>query len=199
MAITNYDELVAAIGKWAWRSGVEGETDDATFVATIPDFITLTESRLNRELRIGHMLKSVPVEIVAGTGVLPDDYLEFRHFAETAYPSRSFLPGAAGGGRGFNIDGLAINVWPGSVGNLSLTYYAKIPALTPDNPTNWLLSKAPEVYLYGALLEAMPFTQDDQRAGTWHAFYDKAIDGLKVSDTMARYARSGYRLHGCTP
>lgn len=199
MALSNRSELIAAIGRWAWRAGVENETDDATFVAAIPDFITLLENRVNRELRVGEMLTTAPIVLTDGLGALPDDYLQYRRLSADTYPRWELNYGGQNEGRGFTISGSAITGWPITIGNLSMEYYAKIPALTEANPTNWLLTKAPEVYLYGSLLEAMPFTGDDQRAGTWHAYYDKAIGGLQSADVMARYAKAGRRSTGPTP
>jgi len=46
------------------------------------------------------------------------------------------------------------------------------------NETNWLLTLAPDVYLYGALLEAAPYTQNDNRIQVWGAGFSSALDSL---------------------
>jgi hypothetical protein len=75
-----------------------------------------------------------------------------------------------------------------------LTYYAKIPALTVSNTSNWLLVDSPDLYLYGSLLQAAPYLQDDQRITTWAALYTTAINDLKVSDERSRMATSALRM-----
>ena len=51
-------------------------------------------------------------------------------------------------------------------------------ALTDLAPTNWLLTKHPDVYLYGALLESAPYTKEDERINVWGAGLTTVIDGL---------------------
>jgi hypothetical protein len=75
-----------------------------------------------------------------------------------------------------------------------LTYYAKIPALTVSNTSNLLLVEAPDLYLYGSLLQEAPYLQDDQRITVWGALYDRAMSDLKVSDERSRMATSALRM-----
>jgi len=82
----------------------------------------------------------------------------------------------------------------GSAYTGELTYYAKIPALTVSNTSNWLLVDSPDLYLYGSLLQAAPYLQDDQRITTWAALYTTAINDLKVSDERSRMATSALRM-----
>lgn len=199
MALSNYSELVTAIGQYAWRADVDGVEDDAAFVAAVPNFIALCESRTNRTLRVGDMLDTATITITSGSGSLPADYLQHRHVAEAANPACDLEYGTRRNGRGFSISGGTIYVWPDSLGNVTMEYYAKIPALTSGAPTNWLMTKAPEVYLYGSLMEAGAFVANRDDVASWAALYQKAIDDLQNADVMARYAKAGVRLHGATP
>ncbi len=54
----------------------------------IPDFITLAENRLRRELRVRQMLKSVTTSTVSGdaTVEVPSDFLEIRDFVVMTNP-----------------------------------------------------------------------------------------------------------------
>ena len=67
MAISNYTELQTAVANWLDR-------DDLT--ARIPEFISLTEARFNRILRIRAMETEADQATVAGTRsyALPSDY-----------------------------------------------------------------------------------------------------------------------------
>jgi hypothetical protein len=55
-----------------------------------------------------------------------------------------------------------------------------------------LLTAAPDVYLYGALLQAAPYLKDDARISTWATLYTSAMEDLQVADD--RGATSGGAL-----
>lgn len=58
--------------------------------------------------------------------------------------------------------------------------YLELPLpLSINNQTNWFTNYAPQVLLYGALLEAIPFLKNDERIPVWQAMYDRGITALK--------------------
>jgi hypothetical protein len=63
-----------------------------------------------------------------------------------------------------------------------LTYYAKLSKLSSTNTSNWLLTAGPDIYLYGALMQAAPYLQDDARITVWAALYKNGLEELKLSD-----------------
>lgn len=63
--------------------------------------------------------------------------------------------------------------------DVEVVYRGNIPALA-GNSTNWLLTLAPDVYLYGTLLEASPYTQNDERLGVWGTALATVIDQLNA-------------------
>jgi hypothetical protein len=73
-----------------------------------------------------------------------------------------------------------------------LIYYAKLSKLSTTNTTNWLLTAAPDVYLYGALMQAAPYLQDDARIAVWASMYRAGLEELALSDD--RGATSGGTL-----
>ena len=79
MSFATYSDLQTSIANYLARS-------DLTSV--IPDFITLAENRLRRELRIRQMLKSVTTSTVSGdaTVEIPSDFLEIRDFVVMTNP-----------------------------------------------------------------------------------------------------------------
>ncbi len=56
----------------------------------------------------------------------------------------------------------------------------KFPNLSSTEPTNWMLQNAPDVYLYGSLLELEPFVQNDARLAVWAKGYENAIENIPV-------------------
>src|SRR5207245_438282 len=55
---------------------------------------------------------------------------------------------------------------PDAAYTIEMVYRQLIPPLA-SNGTNWLLAAAPDLYLYGALLEAAPYIKEDARIQTW--------------------------------
>ncbi len=65
---------------------------------------------------------------------------------------------------------------PDQAYEVEMVYRSNIPALA-SNSTNWLLTLAPDVYLYGALMEAAPYIHEDARVTLWAQGYVSAVDG----------------------
>lgn len=203
MALDTYANLQTAIISYAFRTG------DSEFTAAVPDFIALTESRLNRVLRVREMEASATLTLTNSAGTLPSDYLEFRRVVANTSPTTPLelvTPDFASSEYGttysgfpvhFTIIGSTLTVYPSTTATVALSYYQKIPALA--TATNWLLTKAPELYLYGALVEAAPYMMDDQRANVWGTLFQKALKDLQDADTSARYSRATARVSGPTP
>lgn len=204
MALDDRSGLIDTVVSYAFRAG------DADFVAMVPTFIQLTESRINRTLRIAAMEQSASIILTDGAGPLPDDYLSARRiyagspsvelqlvapdWAGTEYPTNY-----GGVARHVTIVGNTIQTYPSSTGPVSLAYYAKIPPLTDAEPVNWLLTKAPELYLYGCLIEAAPYMMDDTRLQGWMTLFLGAMKDLRSEDGLGRYALGSARISGPTP
>lgn len=203
MALANYAQLQDSLKRWLWnRDDLSGD---------IPDFIAMFESDANSQLRVREMETTATVTLTAGSGSLPSDYLAWRRVAANSSPVRvleyfepnyaidAYPDTAASDPIGFTIIGSNIVTKPVCSSSLDLLYYAKIPALASNTSGNWLLTRAPNLYLYGSLMHAAPMLDDDPRAATWKALRDEGVALLEKSDKMGRYARTAARVRGMTP
>ncbi len=69
-----------------------------------------------------------------------------------------------------------------------------MPALLDeDSQTNWLTENAPEVLLYGTLLEATPFLKNDERIPVWQNMYDRSAAMLNGEDLAKILDRTATR------
>lgn len=196
MALDTYANLQAAIATWLMR-------DDLT--ANIPDFITLCEARISRRIRVREMVTSTT--LVAGA--LPTDYIEALRVAASTDPVSVLTPlsldmaqdqfNFSGYPTHYVIQGSTLTAYPTGSSDIVLVYFAKVPALSGTNTTNWLLTKAPEIYLYGSLIESAPFMEDDNRLATWLSLYKNAVDDLQQADTRALWGKAKARIRGATP
>jgi hypothetical protein len=74
--------------------------------------------------------------------------------------------------------------------DIEMVYYGKIPALSDAVTTNWLLAKAPDVYLYGALTHAAPFLMDDARIQVFGQIYLARVQSLQEESQKALHSGS---------
>lgn len=70
-----------------------------------------------------------------------------------------------------------------------LLYYRRFASLSSASDTNWALTNARGVYLYGALLEASVYLEDDAGINKYAALFDNAVDECHKADRRARFPR----------
>lgn len=203
MAIVDYATLQASVANWLAR---------ADLAAVIPDFIQLAESRINRDLSLRNQ-QGVVTGLAAGNIIpLPADYggsqslrvtwtngeYEVFPVAPSADPTYIY---AAGLPVSYAIVGDNIELNSGQPDlPYTLTYWKIIPPLSDTNQQNWLLTREPGIYLYGALIEASPYVQDDERTVLWATQYKAVVDGLLKRDSYERYGNApAMTYRGRTP
>ena len=89
-----------------------------------------------------------------------------------------------------------IEVYPSPDQNYEgeLLYYQKIETLSDTNTTNWLLQMSPDAYLYGSLLQASPYLQNDERMAVWGATYQGIINSINGESDNTRHSASNLQL-----
>ena len=85
----------------------------------------------------------------------------------------------AGQPRYFTVFGDEIELapTPDAAYTIEMVYRRTIPPLAANDP-NWLLTLAPDLYLYGALLESAPYIKEDGRIQTWGLGFSSALNEL---------------------
>jgi hypothetical protein len=194
MAFNTYSALKTSIASYL------GRTDLTT---QIPDFITLAETRLQRELRTRPMLKSATATMTGGDSTvgLPTDFLEMRDLYIQGNPRQpvsymspsAFTRNARAEDSGKCIDytiigaEMAFAPKPDAAYVLDMLYYYKPTVLSDANSSNVFLANYPDAVLYGALAQAEPFLMNDARIATWAGLYDSAIQLIITSDDSSEY------------
>lgn len=196
MAINNYSTLQTAVANWLDRSDL---------TSRIPEFITLAESRIARKLRVRAMETRSTANTVAGTQYynLPTNFLEARNVQLNTNPittlvyrtpeqlDEEYPYTTAGQPCAFTIIGtqMQLRPVPNGVYQIEYTYFKRFTALA-TTPTNWLTSNAPDLLLYGALIEAESYLVNDPRIAIWKAQYEQAIDEWNMSSAKGRHSGS---------
>jgi hypothetical protein len=62
-----------------------------------------------------------------------------------------------------------------------------VPPLSDSNPTNWLLDKNPDAYLFGCLVEAELYIGHDERVPLWAQRREAALASIEQADRKARW------------
>jgi hypothetical protein len=196
--ITNYTTLVSTVADYLNRQDLS---------AQIPTFIQLAESDLNTRLRCREMIVRATTTNDDEYVRLPLDFLEGINLQLVGgqSPLRYITLDEAdivNARQGYNaptfyslMNGAIELVPPPATGDdveIEMVYYGKITALSDSNQTNWLLLKAPDVYLYGALVHAAPFLMDDQRISVFGSFYSQRVEAL--NDESQKSLHSGSPL-----
>lgn len=188
MTLSTYSGLQSAVADWL-------EREDLT--TRIPDFINLAEAQINRALRLRQMVRRSAAVIADAYSAAPPDLIEVVSLTldglriEPAPPETltGYASSASGAGRPrmFALVGEEIRYWPppDRAYGAELTYFARIPALSDSVISTWLLAEAPDVYLYGALLQAAPYLHDSESAASWGQLYIAALDALRQGQRTA--------------
>lgn len=183
MAIATYSDLVSEFNSEIART----ETSRA------PNLIAQVEADLhsNKDFRISDMQTSSTLVTVAGTATvaLPTDILQVDELflqddpgalrympenltnveysqTETARPNFYTILGNKT---------IKLTPTPDAAYNITIRYKAKIPALTSLNTTNWLLTKNPNIYLYGCAYFFSPKMKDFKQFQMYEALYTRAV------------------------
>lgn len=201
MPLATYSELQSSIGDWLNRADLS---------ATIPSFIAMAEVAHNRQLRTRQMIKRSTALISDAFTTLPSDMLEISNAQingsrvtplefvsmNEADKIRRLYP--AGSSKYFTIVGDTLELVPNPTSEVEveIVYYARIPALSASNQSNWLLLNSPDLYLYGALIASAPYLRDDDRVMAWTSLYKQSLADLQISDERARFTSTPLRARG---
>lgn len=199
-AILNYTELQSLIARRMKRTDLS---------AYIPGYIRIAEARIASNIRARELetvytvstttssnsialpqdygtLKNVQILGAINTPLtlLPDDkLLEYSSINDIGIPNFYLIQG----------NSLILCPTPNSEYSVQIVYYQRLPSLTDQTATNWLLVKAPDIYLYGSLVEACIDTQDFELLQLYEPRYKEAVEKLWETFTIESFSGSPLR------
>lgn len=179
MSIATYSELQTAVAAWIKRSDL---------TTRIPDFIRLAEIRLKSvvDLRVLETTTDLSTTPSSPTIALPSDFKSpIALWIADINPQEQLgqlLPQSMPYNTTPNrpqywcIDDHTIRFQCPANSTYPIKFrYSQLFELSDTNPTNYVLTDFPDVYLFGALFEAADYTQDDPNAGKWNAKFMDAV------------------------
>lgn len=188
---------------------------DPVVYEQIPRLINLAERRIARELKVqgfinvvtgtfavGQAVYSKPdrwrdtVSVNIGTGASNNNrkvlFTRDYEYLLSYWPNRTETEEPVFYAD-YDYDHWLIAPTPDAEYPFEILYYELPPLLDDVVQTNWLTEYAPQLLLYGTLLEATPFLKNDERINVWQSMYDRAAAMLNGEDLAKILDRSAVR------
>jgi hypothetical protein len=191
MSISTYSELQTAVGTWL---------DDTSLSSYIPDFITLGQSRINRDLdkiRTSWTTGTLTGTVSSRSLTIPSAFVEAGNLWLLDTDQILLTPFVAGTRELSNTSGkptawcinnttIDLDVPCDSAYTFYFRYRAKWDIVT--DLTNWLLTNHPDVYLAASLIEAFSFRGNEDQAVKWEVRYRQAVDDINRKEARSQVA-----------
>ena len=176
---------------------------DAETSAQLPTLIRKAEYRLNRMVLAPERETSVSVTTVATEQAvaLPVDYRQMRtarlvaddglvlepvtlNVLHSEYTDNTGKPKVYA----ISEQSLQFGPVPDAAYTITLTYTAKLPALSTTNTTNWLLSENADAYVYAVLWQTAAWLEDIEAATAFRAEMFTIIEEINAQGNRYRNA-----------
>ena len=189
----NYGELKLSVASYMHRNDLTAE---------IPGFIDIAINRMNNgvnsgtvmpSLRVREMITIATINPTSNPFLLPSDFLEMRELSRATATGRLQLTAV---GRhelntyattgtsptlytidGFNCETRA----PATDIEFQIIYFAKIQKFVSDTDTSDLLDEYSQIFLYGALVEANSWIQDNEQQSKTTDMFVSSINAANTS------------------
>lgn len=202
MPLNNYDNLKSAIVTWSKRDDVSNYVDD---------FIDLAEAEIYKTLRIRDMQARATASTSGRYLALPDDFIEMRRLrlisGSRSYELQSVVPeslqieSSSGIPAHFTVTTqLEFDRTPDSTYTVEMQYWKKLTALDDTNTTNNLLTRFPDVYLWGSLWALFDWAMEPDLSNYYYQKFQGAIKQANDMDLKGRIGPTpAMRIDGPTP
>lgn len=194
MALSNFTNITSAVEDWLNRSGFTSVTD------RVEDFVVLAQRRIQRNTRVPPMEVRVTLTVDSvGEATIPTDYLDTKYMVGSnsvaAWPiqRRSYFDVKHvrlrndGDVAYFDTEAgkFLFGPVPGSSQSVELVYYRELEFISSSVQTNWFSLYAPELILWGALVEASIFLKDFEMVGVYTQKFKEAEELLKEQKQLS--------------
>jgi len=194
----NYTEIVAAAKAYADRN-------DSEINANVDVFLKMSESKINRVLRVSEMTVRATVSTITDKEyyALPPDFSGMRdaelQIGSTRHPLEYLPPSQMN--IIYNYEESTNYYYTILAGNLHLlpiqdagaliemVYYQKLPPLDGVIiESNWVSETYPDIYIAAMMVEIESFVKNAEAVTIWEARFDKAIAALDLADSKDRWS-----------
>lgn len=192
-----YDEIIATAISYSMRQ--DQETADM-----MDAFLRIVESRVNRSLSVSQMFDRAMISVVGGTHYygLPDGFMSIRdiqlndsnnHVVGTfSYVSPEIMNAHLRDDDQALFYTLIANQLqisnPTDNTMLEVVYRQRLSPLNTVDNLNWLSDIAPDIYIFGLLVEISAFAKDGPAGEVWNDRLTGALQALQHDDDKNRWS-----------
>lgn len=191
MALDTYANLQTAVIAWLHHTGVgssqvqefirlaeeqiSSDLAQCSFMQVSPSPIALSGSTFTLPATANSLISARLVELDQPLNIVSAGELKRGEDDSTGAPRDCAITGSTDAGL------LTVAVWPtpDTTYTVQVTYTQSLPPLSGSLATNFVLTRAPSLYLYGSLLAAEAYTVNDPRVLMWQALYDRALERFR--------------------
>lgn len=199
MSMATYDDLVTRVKSWLNRENFPALDIE------VEDLMAMAQRRIFRECDFKAFEEKVDFTVSVPT--VPADYertkvmryyLGNRFHSITGAPLHQVLTAGNGNPSIYAIEAgdFVFGPSPEQDYTITLTYYKSLPLLSTSNQSNWLSTDAPELVLFGTLLEAALWLKDDQRAQVWEGRFNQTKMDIELSEEKADKEGGSLQVRG---
>ena len=208
MALDTYANLKIAVIEQSHRGDLDLKIDD---------FILLTEAEIRANpdeplnLRANELIATGATAADSDTVALPARYQRSRSLRITigtqkyklTYQTPEVMTRRDGTGTPvfYTIlgDNIVLDIDADAIYVVTFEYEADLTPLSASNTTNNVLTRYPNIYLYGCLKQAFIYAVDDQEVAKYNNLFLTAISSANTAEMLSRYGESPSRAVGWAP
>ena len=197
MAFDTYDNLKTAVMRQSHRKDLDTKFDHFLSIAEVEIRSNPVESlKMNLSEKISTASTVTTTRFLA----LPDGFQSSRKFSitlntdyiielEYRTPDQMVIRPSTGTPCFFTVrnNEIEFDIVSDIAYTVTITYIADTAALTELNQTNTILTKYPNIYLFGCLKQAFLFAEDYEQSGIYDGLFAEAIASANMSEHDIKY------------
>lgn len=192
--MTTYATLKSDIASWFI---------DEDLTSVIPSLVRNCEAALRRSLKVRAMEVTGTLDVSGASTALPDGFLSMRSLTRQGVDRRlDYLSperlregdewDSSGEILAYTIEGENLIVAPAPTQTvmLDIVYVKALDPLSGDSDTNWVLTNAYDVYLFGCLEQAAIYAEDVELEQKFGARFAGVVESLNREQALSRMGGS---------
>lgn len=202
MALNNYDNLKSAILKWSTRNDAQ---------EFIEDFLDLCEAEMYKTLRIRDMQARATATTSGRYLELPDSFIEMRRLRldtgsrnvqlSAVVPESLRISSSSGIPTSYTVTSqLEFDKSADGSYTVEMQYYKSLDSLSDTATTNAVLTRFPDIYLFGCLWALNDWAMEPDVSNNYYQKFKNAINQANNMDKKGRIGPTpSMRTDGPTP
>lgn len=196
MALDTYDNLVKTVIDYSHRGDLGNKIDDFILLAET-EMMSNPEQSL--KMNLGEQIATASTSITTRFLALPTGFESSRKFSVTINdsvhpleyrtPDQLVIRDDTGVPCFFTIraNEIEFDIISDEAYTVTMTYFAEFTGLSTANQTNIVLTKYPNIYLFGVLRQVHIYTLDAEQEQKYTGNFLSAIESANLKEHEARY------------